>query len=259
MSWEKILQTRRRVGYTNAKPAEGKPAPWHHLCKRCGQERPRHEFRRWRGNKSITFTTCNTCHPEKTVREMSEAALTAWMNSQKVPNNVRNKVWADRRARISQTHHEIGGDASRTYWAGVRRETWSDALMRIRHERDLWRAIASRPTPRQPFAARYLEVLVDLLDVITRTIKHGVLPVADEDLPKRHSTRMVLGGVEKDGKLCYVEVDDPADWPLLLGSATLRELAALHEDCVRALREQRQGSSKGRRTSDPVFLRALAC
>jgi hypothetical protein len=112
---------------------------------------------------------------------------------------------------------------------------------------------ASRYTPpRLAFAARYTEILADLLGRIERVIKTGI---DREDLEVNNNkaihTRMTLPGVEKKGELCFIEVDDPADWSVLLSDTALQELSSLWSVCT-------EQQIKGRPLAEPGFLRALA-
>lgn len=253
-SWEDILQSRRRAGDTTPK---NKALAWHTKCLRCEQERPRHEFRRWQGAKRMLFKVCNHCHPEKTIKEMSADELRLWFKSQQVPAYIREKALAARDARISRTRSVNATVGSRTYWRGVRRETWRTATLLIRAERTRWQALLASTDsglPRYSFAVRYISILADLLFSIERVIKTGI----DRQEWGIHNnkpinTRMTLPGVEKEGQLCFIEVDDPADWPVLISETALRELNQLWLACANTGKER-----KGRPLLAPEFLRALA-
>jgi hypothetical protein len=254
-TWEDILQSRRRAGSTNSKD---KPLAWHDRCVRCGEERPRQEFRRWQGTKRLAFKVCNTCHPEKTIQEMTEGELKQWLDYQQTPDHIKEKVFAARKARIAATKTENGSQGSRTYWRSVRRDTWHIALLRIRAERTKWQAmLAPSAAPRYTearltFAARYTQILADLLGRIERVIKTGIdREELEVNNNKAIHTRMTLPGVEKKGELCFIEVDDPADWSVLLSDAALQELSNLWSVCT-------EQQIKGRPLAEPGFLRALA-
>lgn len=254
-TWEDILQSRRRAGGSTSKD---KPLAWHDRCIRCGEERPRQEFRRWQGKRRLAFKVCNTCHPEKTIQEMTEGELKQWLDFQQTPEHIKEQVFAARRARINATKSVNAGEGSRAHWRSVRRDTWNVALMRIRAERNKWQAMlapssAPRYTPeRLAFAARYVQVLADLLGKIERVIKTGI----DREEWEIHNnkpihTRMTLPGIEKKGQLCFVEADDPADWSVFISDTALHELRDMWSACS-------THQTKGRPLAEPEFLRAMA-
>jgi hypothetical protein len=254
-TWEDILQSRRRAGSTNSKD---KPLAWHDRCIRCGQERPRQEFRRWQGTKRLAFKVCNHCHPEKTIQQMTEGELKQWLDYQQTPDHIKEQVFAARKARIAATKTESGSQGSRTYWRAIRRDTWHTALLRIRAERTKWQAmLAPSATPRYTperltFATRYTQILADLLDRIDRVIKTGI-DREDWELNNNKAIhiRMTLPGIEKKGELCFIEADDPADWSVFISDTSLHELSSLWSACT----EQQK---KGRPMAEPEFLRAMA-
>ena len=254
-TWEDILQSRRRAGSTNSKD---KPLAWHDRCIRCGEERPRQEFRRWQGTKRMAFKVCNHCHPEKTIQEMTEGELKQWLAYQQTPDHIKEMVFAARKARIAATNAANAGQGSRTHWRSVRRDTWHTTLLHIRAERTKWQAMlapsaAPRYTPpRLAFATRYTQVLADLLGRIDRVIKTGI-DREDWEIQNNKAihTRMTLPGIEKKGEFCFIEVDDPADWSVLLSDTALQELSSLWSVCA-------EQPKNGRPLAEPEFLRAMA-
>ena len=230
------------------------------MCAQCSTLQPTHMFRRWRGTKVFTFTVCSLCHPEKTIKELTDNQLQTYITARQLSVEDTRELWAQRDQRRFEARSERVSKTMTDKWRKDRKLLWRPVWLLINEElrRNQPNAnppinsrtgIPQRTTPElQAFANLYMDHINDLkVRIITSINTNGT------------STVRILHtqtGTDDKGApiISTVTLADPKDWGMLLDSSVLRELAEAFAEVGKAwLRQGRVPKFR-----EPDFLRALA-